>query len=53
MGLPLPVAKTARAAGLTNVQIAQMAGNVIPTNILMTLLARILTMLGLQGSGQA
>ena len=53
MGLPVSVAKTARAAGLTHVQTAQMAGNAIPSNILMTRLARILTMLGLQGSGQA
>lgn len=53
MGLPVSVATTARAAGLTDVQIAQMAGNAIPTNVLMTLLARILTMLGLQGSRRA
>ena len=53
MGLPVSVARTARLAGLTDVQIAQMAGNAIPTNILMILLARILTMMGLQGSGQA
>ena len=53
MGLPLSVAKTARAAGLTHVQIAHMAGNAIPTNILMILLARLLTIIGLQGSGRA
>ena len=50
IGVPVSVAKTARAAGLTNVQ---MAGNALPSSILMTLRARIRTMLGLQGSGQA
>ena len=53
MGLPVSVARMARLAGLTDVQIAQMAGNAIPTNILMILLARLLTIMGLQGSGRA
>ena len=53
MGLPVSVVRTARLAGLTDVQIAQMAGNAIPTNVFMILRARIRTMMGLQGSGQA
>ena len=48
-GLPVPFREKARQTGLTDVQIAQMAGNAIPTNVLMLLLARILTKLGLQG----
>ena len=48
-GLPVPFREKARQMGLTDVQIAQMAGNAIPTNVLMLLLARILTKLGLEG----
>ena len=48
-GLPVPFREKARQSGLRDVQIAQMAGNAIPTNVLMLLLARILTELGLQG----
>ena len=48
-GLPVPFREKARRRGLTDVQIAQMAGNAIPTNVLMLLLARILTKLGLEG----
>ena len=45
----MPFREKARQRGLTDVQIAQMAGNAIPTNVLMLLLARILTKLGLEG----
>ena len=48
-GLPVSFREKARQAGLTDPQIAHMAGNAIPTNVLMLLLARILTKLGLQG----
>ena len=48
-GLPVPFREKARQRGLTDVQIAQMAGNAIPTNVLMLLLARVLTKLGLEG----
>ena len=48
-GLPVPFREKARQRGLTDVQTAQMAGNAIPTNALMLLLARILTKLGLEG----
>ena len=36
-GLPVPFREKARQRGLTDVQIAQMAGNAIPTNVLMLL----------------
>ena len=49
MGLPVSFREKGRQAGLSDVQIAQMAGDAIPTNMLMILLARILTKLGLQG----
>ena len=49
-GLPVTFRAQACRAGITDRQLAQMVGNAIPTNILMILLARMLTVVDLQGS---
>ena len=48
-GLPVTFRGLARDQRITDRQLAMMVGNAIPTNVLMLLLARMLTMVGLQG----
>ena len=51
-GLPATFRDVARDQRITDRQLAMMVGNAIPTNVLMLLLARMLTMVGLQGETQ-
>ena len=48
-GVPVTFRRLARGQRITDRQLAMMVGNAIPTNVLMLLLARMLTMVGLQG----